>query len=158
VPPSRLNLDDVDQRLLELLQRDSSTTLFDLGVEVGLSTSAVQRRIARYRQADMIAREVTVLDPAAFAGVVLALVMVSLDRESTDRHDALQQRLLSSPAVQQCYDLAGEYDYAVLLAVRSMAELGRVVDELFLDEPDLKRFDTFPVFRAIKASLEIPTD
>ncbi|HMJ78662.1 MAG TPA: Lrp/AsnC family transcriptional regulator [Iamia sp.] len=156
--PPRLNLDDVDQRLLGLLQRDSSATLFDLGVEVGLSTSAVQRRISRYRRANVIAREVTVLDPTAFAGVVLALVMVSLDRESTDRHDALRRRLLSSPAVQQCYDLAGEYDYAVLLAVRSMAELGEVVDELFLDEPDLKRFDTFPVFRTVKASLEIPTD
>jgi DNA-binding Lrp family transcriptional regulator len=157
VPP-RLSLDDVDQRLLGLLQRDSSATLFDLGFEVGLSTSAVQRRITRYRRAKLIDRQVTVLDPGAFEGVVFALVMVALERESTDLHDELQQRLLSSPAVQQCYDLAGEYDYAVLLAVRGMAELGRVVDDLFLDTPNLKRFETFPVFRTVKASLEIPTD
>lgn len=153
-----LNLDDIDQRLLGLLQRDSSTTLFDLGLEVGLSTSAVQRRINRYRRANLIDREVTVLNPEAFEGVVLALVLVTLDRESTDLHDALQQRLSRSPSVQQCYDLAGEYDYAVLLAVRGMTELGRVVDDLFLNSPNLKRFDTFPVFRTIKASLEIPTD
>lgn len=158
VPTPRLNLDETDQRLLGLLQRDSSATLFDLGLEVGLSTSAVQRRITRYRQANLIQRQVTVLDPGAFADIVLALVMVTLDRESTDLHDTLQRRLLSSPAVQQCYDLAGEYDYAVLLAVRGMAELSRVVDDLFMDAPNLKRFDTFPVLRTVKASLEIPTE
>ena len=158
MPTPRLNLDETDQRLLGLLQRDSSATLFDLGLEVGLSTSAVQRRITRYRQANLIQRQVTVLDPGAFADIVLALVMVTLDRESTDLHDTLQRRLLSSPAVQQCYDLAGEYDYAVLLAVRGMAELSRVVDDLFMDAPNLKRFDTFPVLRTVKASLEIPTE
>jgi Lrp/AsnC family leucine-responsive transcriptional regulator len=156
VPPPP-KLDETDHALLELLQRDSSATLFELGQEVGLSTSAVQRRIGRYRAAGLIDREVAVLDAARFPDVVLGLVMVTLDRESTRHHSDLQKRLLASPAVQQSYDLAGEYDYAVLLAARGMNALREVVEDLFMDAPNLKRFDTFMVYRIIKAGLELPT-
>jgi DNA-binding Lrp family transcriptional regulator len=43
-------LDEFDHRLLELLQRDADATLSSLGDAVGLSASAVQRRIKRYRE------------------------------------------------------------------------------------------------------------
>ncbi|MGH3006680.1 MAG: Lrp/AsnC family transcriptional regulator [Gaiellaceae bacterium] len=141
-----------------MLQRHASTTLFDLGQQVGLSTSAVQRRISRFQKAGLIEREVAVLNSAAFPDVVLALVMVTLEHESTRRHTALQEQLSASPAVQQCYDLAGEYDYAVLFAARGMNELRDVVEDLVMDAPGLKRFDTFPVYRVVKAGLEIPTE
>lgn len=150
-------LDDVDRHLLHLLQQDSSTTLFDLGQVVGLSTSAVQRRIKRFQRTGLIAREIAVLDPEAFGDLVLALVLVTLDRESSGHHAAMRERLLECPAVQQCYDLAGEYDYAVVVVARGMAWLRQVVDDLFTDVPALKRFDTFPVYEAIKTSLELPT-
>jgi hypothetical protein len=45
VPPTPLALDDFDHRLLALLQRDADQTLTALGDEVGLSASAVQRRL-----------------------------------------------------------------------------------------------------------------
>jgi Lrp/AsnC family transcriptional regulator, leucine-responsive regulatory protein len=83
--------------------------------------------------------------------------MVTLDRESTRLHSDLQKRLLESAAVQQCYDLAGEYDYAVLLAARGMDALRDVVDDLLMDAPNVKRFDTFMVFRVLKSGLELPT-
>lgn len=149
-------LDEVDHRLLDLLQRDASTTLFELGQAVGLSTSAVQRRIGRFKAAGLIDRQVAVLDPAA-VDVVLALVLLTLDRESTAHHAALRQRLAASPAVQQCYDLAGEHDYAVMLAARGMRDLRRLVNELFMDAPNVKRFVTLPVYNVIKAGLELPT-
>jgi Lrp/AsnC family leucine-responsive transcriptional regulator len=150
-------LDEVDRHLLQLLQKDCSTTLFDLGQHVGLSTSAVQRRITRLQRTGLIARQIAVLDPAAFGDLVLALVLVTLDRESSRHHAAMRQRLLECPAVQQCYDLAGEYDYAVILVARGMTGLRQVVEDLFMDDPALKRFDTFPVYEAIKTSLELPT-
>jgi Lrp/AsnC family leucine-responsive transcriptional regulator len=158
VPGRGRELDETDHALLALLQRDASMTLFDLGHEVGLSTSAVQRRISRFHQVGLIERQVALLSAAAFPDIVLALVMVTLERESAERHATLQRQLSASPAVQQCYDLAGEYDYAVLLAARGMNELREIVEDLFMDAPGLKRFDTFPVYRVVKAGLEIPTE
>jgi Lrp/AsnC family transcriptional regulator, leucine-responsive regulatory protein len=154
----RPELDPTDHRLLALLQRDCSTTLFDLGQQVGLSTSAVQRRISRYREAGLLDRQVAVLNPSAFPEVVHALVMVTLERDSTERRATMRARLSESSAVQQCYGLAGEYDFAVLVAARGMNELLEVVDDLFVEAPWFKRFDTFPIYRVVKAGLEIPTE
>jgi DNA-binding Lrp family transcriptional regulator len=152
-----LQLDTTDHALLDLLQRDRSATLFALGQEVGLSTSAVQRRIERYRKSGLIDREVSILDAAKFPDVVIAIVMLTLERESAELHSDIQKRLLASPAVQQCYDIAGAYDYAVLLVARGMDALRGIVDDLFVDAPNLKRFDTFMVYRVIRSGLEIPT-
>ena len=49
-----LALDEFDHRLLELLQRDADATLSALGEAVGLSASAVQRRIKRYRESGLM--------------------------------------------------------------------------------------------------------
>jgi Lrp/AsnC family transcriptional regulator, leucine-responsive regulatory protein len=149
-------LDDVDRTLLELLQRDSSKTLLELGQEVRLSTSAVQRRIGRLERASLIARRAAVLNAAALGEFVLALVLVTLERESTEQHAALRKRLEESPGVQQCYGLAGQQDYAVLLVARGMNELRSLIDDLFMDAPNLKHFVTLPVLDVVKAGLEIP--
>jgi Lrp/AsnC family transcriptional regulator, leucine-responsive regulatory protein len=151
-----IELDDVDHTLLELLQRACSRTLFELGQEVGLSTSAVQRRIRRYQRARLIDRQAAILNPGALGDVVVALVLVTLERESTELHAELQTRLAQCPEVQQCYDLASEHDYAVVLVARGMSDLRAIVDGLFTDAPNVKRFVTMPVYDVVKATLEIP--
>ena len=70
-------LDDFDHRLLELLQRDAAVTLTTLGDAVGLSASAVQRRITRYRRHGLL-RQVAVLDPNALPATTLAAVVGSI--------------------------------------------------------------------------------
>ena len=72
-----LALDDFDHRLLDLLQRDSGVTLTTLGEAVGLSASAVQRRITRYRRHGLL-REVAVLDANALPATTLATVSADL--------------------------------------------------------------------------------
>lgn len=151
-----LVLDDVDERLLELLQRDCSRTLLELGREIGLSASAVQRRIGRLERRGVIGRRTAVLNAAALGEFVHALVLVTLEQESSERHSALQSQLKACAAVQQCYDLAGEHDYAVMLVARGMSELRRLVDGLFLDAPNVKRYVTLPVYDVVKAGLELP--
>ncbi len=150
-----LVLDEFDHKLLELLQRDASATLSALGEAVGLSPSAVQRRMTRYRQEGLM-RQVAVLDPNAL-GSTLAAVWVTMERESAERHAAFHARVRAAPEVQQCYTLAGEWDYLVILATTGVAHCRQVVDRLFLEEGNIKRYDTHLVFDVVKHGLELPT-
>lgn len=152
-PPT---LDDIDLKLLELLQLDSARSLYDLGDAIGLSPSAVQRRLTRYRATGLIARQVAVLDSDALPGTVLACVLVTLDRESKKLHSGFQDRMRATPEVQQCYGLAGAWDYLVIVAANGMSRARAVIDELFLDAPNIKRYDTLFVFDVVKAGLRIP--
>src|SRR5688572_420283 len=152
---SPLVLDEFDHKLLELLQQDASSTLSELGDAVGLSPSAVQRRMTRYRQ-DGLMRQVAVLDPLAL-GSTLAAVWVTMERESVERHAAFHARVRAAPEVQQCYTLAGEWDYLVILATTGVLHCRQVADRLFGSDDNLKRYETRMVFEPIKLGLALPT-
>jgi Lrp/AsnC family transcriptional regulator, leucine-responsive regulatory protein len=147
--------DELDRKLLDLLQDDAARSLFELGDIIGLSPSAVQRRIARYRASGVIAKQVAILDPTVMAGMVRACVLVALERESQKLHSAFRDRIVGAPEVQQCYDLAGAWDYLVMIAAEGMPRCREVIDELFLGAPNVKRYDTLFIFEAIKLGLNI---
>jgi DNA-binding Lrp family transcriptional regulator len=155
--PDRLALDEIDHELLALLQDDAARTLVELGQAVRLSPSAVQRRIGRYLSSGLIARRAAVLEPRALGEVLLALVLVELKSGAAELHTALRRRLLDAPEVQQCYDIAGRWDYAVVLTAGDMPHCRDLVARLFLDDPGIARCETLPVFDAVKLGLAVPT-
>ena len=150
------SLDDFDHRLLALLQRDATSTLAELGDAIGLSPSAVQRRIARYRRHGLL-RQVAVLDPAALPGTTLVAVLVTMERDTLRIHGAFRARMRAAPEVQQCYAIAGEWDYLVLLVASSVTHYRETAERLFVDEGNVKRYETRMVFEPIKLGLALPT-
>ncbi|MDB6162778.1 MAG: AsnC family [Xanthomonadaceae bacterium] len=156
MPSAPTNLDEFDHRLLQLLQRDGSATLSTLGDAVGLSASAVQRRITRYRTSGLL-RQVAVVNPKALGNVTLAAVWITMERDSARAHAALCARIRAAPEVQQCYLLAGEWDYLVILASTGVAHGREVAERLFADEGNIRRYETRIVFDIIKHGLELPT-
>jgi DNA-binding Lrp family transcriptional regulator len=149
-------LDEFDHRLLEFLQRDASLTLTALGEAIGLSASAVQRRIDRYRKSGLL-REVAVLDAGLLPAVTLAAVWVTMERDTFRLHSAFRARMRAAPEVQQCYAVAGQWDYLVILVARSVAHYREVAERLFVDEGTVKRYETRLVFDTIKQGMSLPT-
>jgi DNA-binding Lrp family transcriptional regulator len=152
-----LTYDEIDHRLLDELQRDAARSLRALGLLVGLSASAVQRRLARYRSARVLQRTVAVLDPRRTADVVLAIVLVTLDRESTAHHEAFKRRLTASREVQQVYAVSGDWDYVVVLATMTMARHRAVADRMFKDAPNVKKYTTMFVLDPVRIGCYLPT-
>jgi DNA-binding Lrp family transcriptional regulator len=149
-------LDEFDHRLLELLQRDASLTLTALGDAIGLSASAVQRRIARYRKSGLM-RQVAVLDTDLLPAATLAAVWVTMERDTFRLHSAFRARMRAAPEVQQCYAVAGQWDYLAIIVARSVAHYREVAERLFVDEGTVKRYETRLVFDTIKQGLNLPT-
>ena len=149
-------LDELDHKLLELLQRDASATLTELGDAIGLSASAVQRRIVRYRKSGLM-RQVAVLDVGLLPAATLAAVWVTMERDTFRLHSAFRARMRAAPEVQQCYALAGQWDYLVILVARSVAHYREAAERLFVDEGTVKRYETRLVFDTIKNGLNLPT-
>lgn len=149
-------LDDFDHHLLDLLQRDATATLTALGDAVGLSASAVQRRLTRYRKSGLL-RQIAVLDPRQLGNVTLAVVLVAMERESAKLHATFAARMRAAPEVQQCFVLAGDWDYQVILATSSVAHCREVAERLFADEGNIKRYETRMVFDVVKQGLHLPT-
>jgi len=151
------DLDDVDHRLLVELQADAGRTLRELGEVIGLSPSAVQRRIDRYRRGGLLDRLVAVLDPKQTPETLLAVVLVSMERESRKLHDSFQRRLLAAPEVQQLYDVSGAWDYVVIMATTSMHHHNEASQRLIMDAPNVRRYTTLFVLDARRTGSVLPT-
>jgi len=156
VSKNPLALDEIDHRLLALVQRDADVTLTALGDAIGLSASAVQRRLTRYRKAGLM-RQVAVLDPRLLGNITLAAVLVTMERDSAKQHAAFCARMRAAPEVQQCYVLAGEWDYLVLLASNGLAHYRELAERLFIDEGAIRRYETHMAFEPVKLGLALPT-
>ncbi|TMR88683.1 Lrp/AsnC family transcriptional regulator [Nonomuraea basaltis] len=157
MPKPILTLDDVDHDLLDLLQRDSGRTLRELGDLVALSPSAVQRRIDRYRKLGVLARHVALLDPSRLPTALLAVCLVTLERESSRHHHAFRRRLLAADEVQQIYDVSGDWDYVVILACSGMAHHTAVADRLLKEAPNVRRYTTLFVLDPVRTGCALPT-
>lgn len=127
-----MELDSYDRKLLRLLQENNKLSQRDLAEAVSLSASAVNRRIAALEEARVIRANVSVVDAAALGRPITILVGVKLENERLDLLDEVCNRFVSRPEVQQVYYVTGDFDFMLVLNVRSMTEYEALTRELFL--------------------------
>jgi Lrp/AsnC family leucine-responsive transcriptional regulator len=121
-------VDELDIRILDLLCQDSRRTLGALGERVGLSVSAVQRRIARLEEAGVIRGYTALIDHSKLGRPLEAFV--ELRFSGSTRVDAIAGIGDDIPEVQDVFTIAGDPDALAWIRVQDVADLKRVVDRL----------------------------
>lgn len=151
------SLDLFDRKILALVQRDCQMNAEVIAQEVGLSASAVQRRLRRMRADRVISAEVAVVNPQAVGGVMSFLAGL----EVKDNYDALP-RIRSwsqgEPGVQQVYYVTGNFDIMMVIVARDVKAYDALAARLMSDIPQIARMTTHVVIDTIKNSLYVPID
>lgn len=144
-------LDRFDIVLLNLVQNDDGRTAESLADEVALSPSAIARRLRRLRAEGVIARTIALLSPRFTERRLRALVLIQLSEHADLKgKNALEKRLIGSPAVQFCYEIAGPHDIVALFDCESMSAFNDAADELLVSSPTVRRYETHFVKREVK--------
>lgn len=132
-------MDEIDQTILDLLQENADQPAKRIADRVGLSPSAVERRIMRLKQTGVIQKIAAVIDPKA-AGRGLT-VLVELDIQNEHRHtlDAFQAWAVKAPEVQACWYVTGDMDYVLEVAVRDLEEYNDFIDRMMREQQGLVR-------------------
>jgi Lrp/AsnC family transcriptional regulator, leucine-responsive regulatory protein len=142
-------LDRFDHALLTLVQQDNQTPARLLAEQVGLSESAVLRRLRRLRREGVIIADKAMVRPAALGLPLTLHVLVSLERESAAELDAFIRKTRSRPEVRQAWYVTGEADFVLLLQLPDMEAYDRFAREVFHDDPNVKAFRTIVAMREI---------
>jgi len=115
-----MRLDEIDKRILRVLQRDARIQNVELAREVGLSPSPCLRRVKLLEDAGIIDRYVAVLSPVK-VGLPLSLFarvwLTAQDAETIDLFIAAMKKL---PQVMECYIMLGESDALLRVAVSDL--------------------------------------
>jgi len=150
------DLTSVDRTILRMLQSDSKTRLEDIAEEAGASVATVQRRIRHLKSANVIQGETVRIDPKAVGLDMTFLILVELERERLDQLDAFRRMIRTEPQIQQCYYITGEADFALVALAKDMEEYQNLVQRLFFDNTNVKRFRTSVVMDRTKVGMSVP--
>lgn len=115
-----LEMDSVDIRILDLLQRDSSLSIADIAEKVGLSSSPAWRRIERLKRAKVITGQVTLLDQEKLGLAFEVFASVKLQLPSRENLDRFEAAVAHWPEVVECATVTGAIDYMLRIITRDM--------------------------------------
>lgn len=122
--------DEIDRRILGLLQVDADIPVADIAGQVGLSISPCWRRIKRMEQAGLISRRVVLVDRAIANIPLTVFVGVRVPSHSTDWLEKFRRVIADIPEIVEAYRLTGEMDYLMRIVVPSIEIYDRVYKQL----------------------------
>jgi len=136
-------LDDLDRRILEQIQRDSSLTNQELAARVHASPPTCLRRVRRLVEAGIIVRQVALVDPAKLGASLTAIVEVTLDVQAAEQMTAFENAMQGEPAVLQCYRVSTGPDFVVIAQVQDMPAYHAMVHRAFTAQANVRNVRTF---------------
>jgi Lrp/AsnC family transcriptional regulator, leucine-responsive regulatory protein len=153
-------LDRLDRAILRCLQANGRETYDVIGEQVGLSPSAVLRRVKRLEDAGVIDRYVALVQPEAVGLGLTAYLNVRLEKhtESHKRNpmDLFRASVQTWPEVVECAALTGEMDYLLRVVVADMAHYSRFIMDTLLKHPSVQDCKTSFVLDRVKATTAVP--
>ncbi|HVX46855.1 MAG TPA: Lrp/AsnC family transcriptional regulator [Mycobacteriales bacterium] len=121
-------MDDIDERILAALSADGRASFAVIGISVGLSATAVKRRVDRLRASGVIRRFTVAVDREALGQRTEAFVEVYC-RERTSPAEILAA-VRKLPEVVAAYTVTGDPDALVHLRTAGMQHLEEALERL----------------------------
>jgi Lrp/AsnC family transcriptional regulator len=128
-------MDDIDRKILDLLQRDATLSVAEIGQRVGLSQTPCWKRIQRLEAAGVILRRVAILDAEKLGLGLTVFVSVETGDHSQEWLERFAETVSAMPEVTEFNRMAGDVDYLLRVVVRDMKEYDRFYKRLIAAAP-----------------------
>ncbi len=145
-----MDLDDKDRAILAHLARDSRISNADLAERVGMSTSALWRRVKAFEEAGIIEGYGARLNPARMGLGFHAIVHVQLIRHDPERLKAFLSGIAARREVEECYATTGQADYHLRVRCADIEAYNRFLEDFLFRLPAVRSAETNVVLRDLK--------
>ncbi len=145
-------LDEVDRKILTLIQQDATLTHQEIADKAGLSPTSVWRRIKSLEEAGVIRGRVALLDAKQVGMQVSALVSVRLTHQGTGTGQEFEKFIAGRPEVLECFAVVGAYDYAMVVRVRDVERFEKFLSGTLLSHPAVASSTSSFAMRQVKYS------
>jgi Lrp/AsnC family transcriptional regulator, leucine-responsive regulatory protein len=142
-----IDIDEIDIKLLELLQTDASQSNQSLAEKVHISPPTCLRRVKALRDCGLIERQIAVLNPEKLATIqgygLTAMVEITLDRQGAEHLEAFEAKAIQDKAVQQCYRVAPGPDFCLVVYTADMPAYLALANRLFTQDANVRNVKAF---------------
>jgi Lrp/AsnC family transcriptional regulator len=150
-------LDEMDVKILRILQEDCTRSVADIGKQVGLSTTPCWRRIQKLEEAGVVKRRVAVLDAARVNAGVTVFVSIKTDQHSLAWLEKFHGAVVDFPEVIEFYRMSGDVDYLLRVAVPDIASYDAFYKKL-ISRVEISKVSSAFAMEQIKYTTALPLD
>jgi len=143
------DLDDFDRRLLALVREDNQQPARVLADRVGLSLSAVLRRLRRLRDEKVIVADIAVVDPALTGSALMMHVLVQMQQAGPQTMDNFAREIVRHPEITGAWDVTGDDDFLLKIQVGTMEDYDRFTRRALGEDKGVHSFKTLITIRNI---------
>lgn len=150
------SLDEMDRRMLRLLQAKPEISVADLGEQVGLTQTPCWRRLKRLEADGVILRRAVILDPRKLGMSVSVLAHLRLARHDEATLEALESQTLAHPEIVECFSMSGESDYVMRVLAASIDDYEHFLKKVLLHLPGVASINSSFMLKHVKMTTDVP--
>jgi Lrp/AsnC family transcriptional regulator len=147
--------DEMDRRILRLLQRDASMSMDSLADTVHLSRNACWRRIKNMEDAGVLTGRVALVDPQSVGLDLMTFVLVRTNRHDADWLKTFNKAVQELPEIVGAHRLSGDLDYILRVRIANVRAYDAFYQRLIERVPISDVSASF-VMEDIKDTTELP--
>ena len=150
------DLDRIDYRILQELERDGRISIVELAARVNLTNTPCSERVKRLEHAGLIRGYRAMLNMEKLGLGHLTVVQVSLaatgGQNSLDDFNAAVRRI---PEVESCLMVAGSFDYLLTIRTRDIVHFRNVLGDKVNRLPGILQTNSFAVMEVVKEGIDV---
>lgn len=151
-------IDDIDKRILNILQEDATLPLKNIAEQVHASVATCQRRIQFMMDTGVITRQVAIINPSQLGYDLSVFVWVEMERQNSALQDGFERLMNRLSNVMSCYEISGDFDFLLLVHAKNMEDYHQFTRDSLTFENNVRRFKSQFVMNFSKVSSKILLD
>ncbi|EBA02386.1 MAG: Lrp/AsnC family transcriptional regulator [Paracoccaceae bacterium] len=149
-------LDEIDKRLLSLLQKDAHLTAQEMAETLNLSSSQAGRRRQRLEADGYIKATIARLDARKLGLTVQAFVQIQMAAHGAEPVRQFKRMVALQPEIIHAWTLTGDADYLLRIYCTDLAALNALIQDVLLPHPAIARVQSQIVMDQLKIDAPLP--
>lgn len=155
---ARAKLDDVDRKILAMLQDDGRMTNVELADRAGITAPPCLRRVRALEEAGFIRGYHADIDGEKLGYGITVFAMVGLHSQAESDLRAFENLVAAWPLVRECYMLNGEIDFMLKIVAKDLASFQHFLTDKLTSAPNVASVKTSLTIRNSKRLLGVPVE
>lgn len=151
-----MKLDNIDRKILSILQENAKITNALLAKEVGLSPAPTLERVKKLEQSGLIQSYHAELDTSKIGLGVAVFLQASLQGSRKSLMDSFLEKIQSIPEVVECYHITGSSDFLIKILTKDIQTYNQFILEKLIDIEEVGNMQSMVVLSVLKDSKVLP--
>ena len=151
-----MELDSIDRRILQVLQKKGRMSNAELSEVANLSPSACHRRVQRLEKEGFIRDYVALLNPRKVGLPTIVFVEITLSAQADEVLDSFERAVALVPDVLECHLMAGSADYLLKVVANDTEDFARIHRRYLARLPGVAQMQSSFARRTVRQMTALP--